>query len=109
MWAIQSGMLRRVAVTYMEWAGLYQNVLVDWHLIEDQRDAAVFAQKLVEARSFTSAGRRSAEQSTTRFRCSRRMAIRASDRLSTSPGMGRTTRARKCRRRAIARQHRGLP
>lgn len=55
MRAIQSGMLRRVAVTYMEWAGLYQNVLVDWHLIEDQRGAAVFAQKLNEAPIFTSA------------------------------------------------------
>lgn len=53
--AIQSGMLRRVAVTYVEWAGLYQNVLVDWHLIEDQRGAAVFAQKLIEAPIFTSA------------------------------------------------------
>ena len=55
MRAIQSGMLRRVAVTYMEWAGLHQSVLVDCHLIEDQRGAAVFAQKLNEAPIFTSA------------------------------------------------------
>lgn len=53
--AIEGGMLRRVAVTYVEWAGLYQNTLVDWHLIEDQKSAAVFAQKLLEAPIFTSA------------------------------------------------------
>lgn len=53
--AIKGGMLRRIAVTYIEWAGLYQTTLVDWHLIEDERSAAVFAQKLLEAPIFTSA------------------------------------------------------
>lgn len=55
MRAIQNGMLRRFAVIYMEWAGLYQDVLVDWHLIEDPRGASVFAQKLIEAPIFASA------------------------------------------------------
>ncbi len=53
--AIKGGMLRRIAVTYIEWAGLYQTTLVDWHLIEDERSAAIFAQKLLEAPIFTSA------------------------------------------------------
>ena len=36
------GMLRRVAATYVEWAGLYQQKLVDWHLIEDEASAPRF-------------------------------------------------------------------
>lgn len=46
--AIKGGMLRRVAVTYVEWAGLYQQKLVDWHLIEDEASARAFARKLAE-------------------------------------------------------------
>ena len=53
--AIKGGMLRRVAVTYMEWAGLYQQKLVDWHLIEDEASARAFAKKLAEVPIFTSA------------------------------------------------------
>ena len=53
--AVRGGMLRRVAVTYVEWAGLYQNTVVDWHLIVDERSAAAFAQKLIEAPIFTAA------------------------------------------------------
>lgn len=55
MAAVKGGMLRRVAVTYIEWAGLYQNTLVGWHLIEDERSAAEFAQKLLDAPIFTAA------------------------------------------------------
>ncbi len=50
---VKGGMLRRVAVTYVEWAGLYQNTVVNGHLIEDERSAAAFAQKLIEAPIFT--------------------------------------------------------
>jgi hypothetical protein len=50
--AVKGGMLRRVAVTYVEWAGLYQNTVVNGHLIEDERSAAAFAQKLIEAPIF---------------------------------------------------------
>ena len=53
--AVKGGMLRRVAVTYVEWAGLYQNIVVGWHLIADKRSAAAFAQKLIEAPIFTAA------------------------------------------------------
>jgi len=40
---VMGSMLRRVAVTYVEWAGLYQNTIVGWHLIKDERLAAAFA------------------------------------------------------------------
>jgi hypothetical protein len=53
--AIKGGMLRRVAVTYVEWAGQYQNVLVGWSLLEDAASAKAFAEKLAAAQIFTSA------------------------------------------------------
>ncbi len=53
--AVKGGILLRVAVTYVEWAGLYQNTVVDWHLIEDERSAAAIAQKLIEAPIFAAA------------------------------------------------------
>lgn len=47
MGAIRSGLLGRVAMTYVEWAGAYsQRVVVDWKLIESQADAEAFAGKL---------------------------------------------------------------
>ncbi len=45
--AINSGLLGRIALTYMEWAGTYsQRVVVDWTLINNRTDAQVFADKL---------------------------------------------------------------
>ncbi|MEO0544518.1 MAG: DUF1194 domain-containing protein [Pseudomonadota bacterium] len=46
---IQNGLLGRVAVQYVEWAGQYnQRVVVDWTLIESQSDAITFANQLVD-------------------------------------------------------------
>jgi hypothetical protein len=48
--AIQAGMLGRIAVAYVEWAGVeFQRVLLDWTLIQDQESAAAFADALAEA------------------------------------------------------------
>jgi hypothetical protein len=45
--AIRSGMLRRIAVTYFEWAGMtVPEVVVGWTLIEDAASALAFAEKL---------------------------------------------------------------
>jgi hypothetical protein len=45
--AIRDGMLGRVAVTYMEWAGIYsRNVVVPWTIIEGPEGAAAFADRL---------------------------------------------------------------
>ena len=42
--AIRSGMLRRIAVTYFEWAGMtVPEVVVGWTLIEDEASASAFA------------------------------------------------------------------
>lgn len=42
--AIRGGMIGRVALTYMEWAGqFHQRVVVPWTLIETREDAARFA------------------------------------------------------------------
>lgn len=43
--AIQSGLLQRIALTYIEWAGA-QEVIVDWQIIETQDDLAAFADDL---------------------------------------------------------------
>jgi hypothetical protein len=43
--AVQSGLLQRVAVTYIEWAGT-QEVVVDWRLLETRADLESFAQAL---------------------------------------------------------------
>lgn len=51
--AIKGGMLQRIAVTYIEWAGLYRNTLVGWSLIQDEESATAFAGKLAEAPIFT--------------------------------------------------------
>jgi hypothetical protein len=48
--AIRGGILGRIAVTYVEWAGVeFQRTLLDWTLIEDQESAAAFADALAEA------------------------------------------------------------
>ncbi len=45
--AIRSGMLGRIAVVYMEWAGLWdQQVMVPWTVIEDAQGALGFADKV---------------------------------------------------------------
>ena len=43
--AVQSGLLQRVAVTYVEWAGT-QEVVVEWRLLETREDLAAFAETL---------------------------------------------------------------
>lgn len=41
--AIRRGMLGRIAVTYIEWAGIAtRNVVADWTIIEDQKSAEAF-------------------------------------------------------------------
>jgi hypothetical protein len=48
--AMTSGPMRRVAVSYVEWAGAhYQIVVVDWTVIRNTADARVFASKLQES------------------------------------------------------------
>jgi hypothetical protein len=45
--AIRSGVLRRIAVTYFEWAGMtVPEVVVGWTLIEDEASAFAFAEAL---------------------------------------------------------------
>ncbi len=45
--AIQSGLLGRVAISYIEWAGdTAHRVIVDWRLLESRDDAAAFANAL---------------------------------------------------------------
>ena len=44
--AVQSGLLQRVAVSYVEWAGT-QEVIVDWRLLETREDLGAFAGALV--------------------------------------------------------------
>jgi Protein of unknown function (DUF1194) len=47
--AIQGGMLGRIALTYVEWAGdYYQRSMLDWTLIEGPDDAQSFAAALAE-------------------------------------------------------------
>ncbi len=43
--AMQSGLLQRIALTYVEWAGT-QDVIVDWQLLETRSDLADFAAAL---------------------------------------------------------------
>ncbi len=48
--AIKSGMLGRIALSYVEWAGLgYYKVIVDWTEIHDEASAVAFADKLAAA------------------------------------------------------------
>lgn len=43
--AMQSGLLQRVAMAYVEWAGT-QDIIVDWTVVETRADLADFAQRL---------------------------------------------------------------
>ncbi|MEM6891475.1 MAG: DUF1194 domain-containing protein [Pseudomonadota bacterium] len=43
--AVQSGLLQRIALTYIEWAGM-QEVVVDWRLVETRADLEGFARVL---------------------------------------------------------------
>ncbi|MDP5220716.1 DUF1194 domain-containing protein [Ruegeria sp. 2205SS24-7] len=43
--AVQSGLLQRVALTYVEWAGM-QEVIVDWRLLETRADLEEIARLL---------------------------------------------------------------
>lgn len=43
--AVQSGLLQRVALAYVEWAGT-QQIIVDWRLLETAEDLAAFADTL---------------------------------------------------------------
>ena len=94
--AIKGGMLRRVAVTYMEWAGLYQQKLVDWHLIEDEPSARAFAQKLAEVPVFTSAWTSISGAINYALPLFEGNGTPACARSSTSRATVRTTRARRC-------------
>ena len=50
--AIRSGMLGRIAVTYLEWAGAHphvQNVVVPWTVLENATDSLSFAERLARA------------------------------------------------------------
>ncbi|MGQ4274730.1 DUF1194 domain-containing protein [Terrihabitans sp. B22-R8] len=50
--AIQSGLYGRIAVAYVEWAGMVQQtLLVDWQIIDSAESAEMFAAKLAEAPS----------------------------------------------------------
>lgn len=51
LWAIANGGLRgRIAVAYVEWAGLAnQDVVVDWMIVEDAATAADFGARLMAA------------------------------------------------------------
>lgn len=55
MHAIASGPRRRIAIAFVEWAGVNsQELVIDWTLIEDQNDARSFAGHLLESpRSFS--------------------------------------------------------
>lgn len=45
--AIRTGYYQKVAITYVEWSGQYdQRVIVDWTLVEDEADLATFAATL---------------------------------------------------------------
>jgi len=50
--AIRSGMLGRIAVTYVEWAGAHppvQSVVVPWTMLESPEDSLAFAERLARA------------------------------------------------------------
>ncbi len=51
--AIRTGMLGRIAVTYVEWAGAhtpgYQSVIVPWTILENPKDTIAFADRLAGA------------------------------------------------------------
>ncbi|MEM6461159.1 MAG: DUF1194 domain-containing protein [Pseudomonadota bacterium] len=45
--AIKNGLLGKIALTYVEWGGqFWQRTVVDWRIIEDEQDLAVFAERI---------------------------------------------------------------
>ena len=45
--AIKNGLIGRIALTYVEWGGVYwQRVVVDWQIIENEADLAAFADQI---------------------------------------------------------------
>lgn len=45
--AIKNGLIGKIALTYVEWGGVYwQRVIVDWRIIENEADLAAFAQAI---------------------------------------------------------------
>lgn len=45
--AIKNGMIGRIAVTYLEWAGVStRTITVDWRIIEDEKSARAFVEEL---------------------------------------------------------------
>jgi hypothetical protein len=57
--AIRAGMLGRVAVTYVEWAGAhprFQSVVVPWIILESPADSIAFANRLARAPIHRAAG-----------------------------------------------------
>ncbi len=47
---IRKGMVGKVAVTYVEWAGVHtRHIIADWEIIEDKASAEAFVQKLRDA------------------------------------------------------------
>jgi Protein of unknown function (DUF1194) len=52
--AIRSGILGRIGVTYVEWAGAsYQQMVIGWREISDEASAHAFASELAEAPALT--------------------------------------------------------
>src|SRR3546814_464505 len=52
--AIRSGLLQRIAVTYVEWAGAgYQRTVIDWTVIGSDADAHAFAARIAAAPALT--------------------------------------------------------
>ena len=48
--AITSGEHRKIAVTYVEWAGVhYQSTVVDWTIVKDAASAKAFADRIAKA------------------------------------------------------------
>ncbi|MBM6579731.1 DUF1194 domain-containing protein [Microvirga sp. BT689] len=57
--AIHKGMVGRIAVTYVEWAGAhprFQNVVVPWTVLESTKDSNSFADRLARAPIYRMAG-----------------------------------------------------
>jgi hypothetical protein len=66
MQALRGGMHGRVAVTYFEWAGPYdQKIVVPWRLIDGPEAADAFVNEIARATAPTTAARSSRSRATT--------------------------------------------
>ena len=84
MSALRGGMHGRIAVTYFEWAGLYdQKIIMPWRLIDGPESADAVANEIASA-PYRHAPRSSARSSSPSL-CSTLLASTASAVLSTSP------------------------